>query len=101
VNIPGFVNDLRGQSIVTLSQNELDLLLEISQSVREQDTLMSGKIRILQIDGMVVVQEKTPNGEYLIRKMKSGKEANSFFDERLATYENMWDGCGCKVDYFS
>ena len=24
-----------------------------------------------------------------------------FVDDRLAAYERMWDGCGCKIDYFA
>lgn len=27
-------------------------------------------------------------------------EARSFVDGRLETYDNMWNGCGCKVDYY-
>jgi len=32
--------------------------------------------------------------------MKNKKEADLFIDERMETYDRMWDGCGCKVDYY-
>jgi len=101
VEISGIVSQLTQRSIVTVSEDELQMLLEMGESVREKDTCLSGKIRILRIDDMVVVQEKIPQGAYLIRKMESREEADRFVDERLETYDRMWDGCGCKIDYFS
>jgi len=32
--------------------------------------------------------------------MKTKKEAEEFIKERLEIYNRMWDGCGCKVDYY-
>ena len=46
-----------------------------------------------------MVQEQTTNGEILVHEVGSEAAAQRVVDDRLATYERMWDGCGCKVDY--
>jgi len=33
--------------------------------------------------------------------MNSLKEAEDFVKDRLDFYERKWDGCGCKIDYYS
>lgn len=88
------------RDIVRLSKNDLDAVLMSCETLREQDTCMSGTIRILGIENRILVQEQTPQGDYLIREMASVEDANAFVDDRLETYDRMWDGCGCKIDYF-
>jgi hypothetical protein len=34
-----------------------------------------------------------------VRQMKPGEVAE-IDRETLADYDRMWDGCGCKIDYF-
>ncbi len=51
------------------------------------------------LDGYSLVQEETPDGQILLRRLGSREAAEEFVEDRLATYERMWDGCGCKVDY--
>jgi hypothetical protein len=41
---------------------------------------------------MFVVQEKTPERRIVVCVMPSIERAQSFVDERLATYDKMWDG---------
>ena len=87
------------QAILAIDEEELTALLEAAETVREADTCLSGWIRILSLDGHVLVQEQTTEGEILIRRMASLETAEYLVGDRLATYERMWDGCGCKVDY--
>ena len=55
----------------------------------------------MRINGLLVVQEKTTdNKAIVVRRFRSLDEAELFVEERLATYERMWDGCGCKIDYY-
>jgi hypothetical protein len=57
-------------------------------------------IRILSVDGTILIQEETPDREVLARAMATREDANTFVNKRLEIYERMWDGCGCKIDYF-
>lgn len=86
-------------AIVALDAEELPQLLELADVIREDDTCISGWIRILRINGSYAVQEQTPGGEILVRMLVSRKAAEHFIEDRLTVYERMWDGCGCKVDY--
>jgi len=96
---PDFVEQVDRQGLVTLDERSLHMLLETAEIVRDDDTCLAGRIRILFLDGFVMVQEQTQDGRVLLRRFGSRKAAESFVDDRLATYERMWDGCGCKVDY--
>ena len=49
--------------------------------------------------GLVVVQEQTSQGQLLGRVLPSVDEANRLVDDRLAAYDRMWNGCGCRIDY--
>jgi hypothetical protein len=35
----------------------------------------------------------------VIRRLTGAGEARALVARRLETYDKMWDGCGCKVDY--
>jgi hypothetical protein len=59
-----------------------------------------GYLRIyLCLRNIVLVQEETPDREVLVRIRPTREAAEEFVAHRLETYERMWDGCGCKVDY--
>jgi hypothetical protein len=94
--------ELQRRKVVVLDADDLMELLESAETIREDDTSIAGPIRILRIDRLIVVQETTTEKrEVVVRGFRSLEEAQSFVDQRLATYERMWDGCGCKIDYFS
>jgi len=93
------LDQLGRQAIVTLGPEDLGGLLESAETVREVDTGISGRIRVLAVADNVIVQEQTPKGEVLVRRMSSLEEAERFVEQRLVAYERMWDGCGCRIDY--
>lgn len=74
-------------------------LLVRAEVLRAEDTFLSGWIRVLRVDGGVVVQEEAPDGRILLRWRADRAAADRFVDQRLATYDRMWNGCGCRVDY--
>jgi hypothetical protein len=87
--------------VVKIDRDELVRVLEWAEAIRAEDTVLAGWIRILSLDGHVLVQEETPDRDILVRKLASIDAANGLVDGRLADYERMWDGCGCKIDYFA
>jgi hypothetical protein len=36
-----------------------------------------------------------------MRRLSDADEACQFVQRRLEDYERVWDGCGCKIDYYS
>lgn len=93
------IDQIEKQAILSLGPGDLPKLLEAADTIRADDTCLAGWIRILSIGGHVAVQEQTPDGEILLRRLASREAAERFVDRRLADYERMWDGCGCKIDY--
>ncbi len=101
MSISSLADDLRREKVVELAPEDLEPLLEASEVLREENTNLAGMLRILRHRGHVVCQEEHPeDGCILLRRMEDRAAAEAFVDDRLQTYDRMWDGCGCKVDYF-
>ena len=85
---------------VIISEFELNYLLSVSKLIIEENTYISDKIRLLKFNDDLIVQEKTMKDEFLIRVMHTEAEARELINHRFEIYNRMWDGCGCKVDYY-
>lgn len=83
---------LTGSSPARLAADELDALLGTAEVLREENTGVAGMLRVLLLNGRVLVQEQTPQRELLLRSRESVGEAMAFVDRRLKIYERMWDG---------
>jgi len=94
------ITKLQSQAPIPVDREILVGLLEAAEVLRQDNTCVAGWIRILSVDGVILVQEETPDGNALARRLPSIEDANDFVNERLASYERMWDGCGCKINYF-
>jgi hypothetical protein len=85
--------------VTVIDRDTLRELINAANVLREDDTHLAGRIRILGVGDSILVQEETPKSEVLVRRMPSLESAESFVNLRMQSYERMWDGCGCKVDY--
>ena len=94
------LNHIIKKKISILSAAEFKRLMESASVVEEKDTLISDYIRILNMNNSVLVQEISIKNEIIIRQLPSIESARKFIQERLEAYNKMWDGCGCKIDYF-
>ena len=92
---------LSGEKYIRLSPSELSVLLDHTETVEEHDTLISDTIRILLYKALYLIQETSNRQEILLRTANSLEAARQFVSERMDIYDKMWDGCGCKVDYYS
>jgi len=95
------LSKIENQPYVQIEESDLKNLLKRYKVYAEYNTLISDYIRILQIGDRIIVQERTISGEILLRKFKSLNTAQDFITQRMITYDKMWDGCGCKIDYYS
>jgi len=91
---------LKTEKYIVISANELAELLKSSKIVFEQDTRLRDYIRILQIDAHFILQETSNTGEMIIRSFENVIEAMNLVNDRLQIYDKMWDGCGCKINYY-
>jgi len=95
------IDSAKKKKYLIISEEELEELLSTSELLVEENTYMSDKIRLLKYRGQLILQEKTTKDEYIIRSMVTKEDAEKFINERLEIYNRMWDGCGCKVEYYS
>ncbi len=100
MNIPKAIASAKKKKYSIINEDELNYFLSRSSILIEKDTLISDKIRLLKFKDELILQEKSTKDEYLIRIMKTKKEAEEIIKERLEIYDKMWDGCGCKVNYY-
>ena len=95
------IKKLISEKIVTITNSELEELISQSEVIEEKNIVMCGFLRILVYDNHVIIQEQTDKKELVVRLAESIDEAKEFLMNRLEAYERMWDGCGCKINYFS
>ena len=100
MNLHKAVASAKKKKCLIISELELKELLALSKIIIEENTYISDKIRLLKFKDELILQEKSTKDEYLIRIMKTKKEAEEFIKERLEIYNRMWDGCGCRIDYY-
>jgi len=100
MNLERIISSVKKNKYLIISEPELNELLSHSKMIIEENTYISDKIRLLKFNDDLILQEKTTKDEYLIRVMKSKKETEELIKQRLEIYNRMWDGCGCKVDYY-
>ena len=100
MKISDVISSAKKKKFLTISRDELNDLLTQSQILIEENTYISDKIRLIKNNDELLIQEKTTKDEFLIRSMKTKKEAEDFIKNRLEIYNRMWDGCGCKVNYY-
>jgi hypothetical protein len=100
MNLEKVVSSAKRNKYLLISEVDLHELLSKSELILEENTYISDKIRLLKYKTDLLIQEKTTKHEYLIRVMKTKKEAEDFIKDRLEIYNRMWDGCGCKVKYY-
>jgi hypothetical protein len=100
MNLERIISSIKKKKFLMISEPELNELLSHSKMIIEENTYISDKIRLIEYENELFIQEKTTKDEYLIRIMSTKKEAELLIKERLEIYNRMWDGCGCKVNYY-
>lgn len=100
MGIQKIVDSTKKKNYSIIKKDDLEELLSQSKVIIEKDTLISDKIRLLKFEKELLIQEKTTKDEFIIRLMKTKKEAEDFIKQRLEIYDRMWDGCGCRVEYY-
>jgi len=95
-----YIMQIENFAYVIISEEQFEKLKKSSKLIYEENTLISDFIRIFQKNEFYIFQEKTPKGDILIRKFNNESEAKHLLNNRLDIYEKMWNGCGCRIDYF-
>lgn len=88
------------ETVVTLDPSEWSDVESSFQELERHPTLIAGDLLIARDgEGLVAVEEPSPQ-QRVVRRLAGDAEVRAFVKDRLDTYERMWDGCGCKVEYW-
>jgi hypothetical protein len=91
---------LRAERIVSLPVAEWAELAPHLETVERHATMLAGDLVIVRIGASLAAVEQPSVDTRLIRLLADADGAEQLVRRRLETYDKMWDGCGCKVDYF-
>jgi hypothetical protein len=92
---------LKAERVVRLTADEWSGIVDRFEEVQRHSTLVAGDLLIVRsVGGLAAVEQPSP-GERAVRRLDDEDEVRRFVADRLGRYERMWDGCGCKVDYYS
>jgi len=89
----------QGEIVVT-TPSEWEAVASAFEVLEEHDTQMAGMLWILRGPSGLVALEEPKRTERVLRPLHDPDQVRAFVDDRLATYERMWDGCGCRVEYY-
>ena len=93
-------NAFEDRRFLIISSEDLERILGEAELLEEIDTSLNKTIRLLQYHGRRIFPEYSFDGDIVVRPMESREAADALVQSRLDTYERMWDGCGCKINFF-
>jgi len=95
------VRRLEHERIVALTKDDWDSVASTFPLQERHATGLRGNLSIVRTTaGLAAVEEPTAD-QRVIRLLGGDEETSRFIADRLASYERMWDGCGCRIDYYS
>lgn len=100
MNIEELLRRLHRREIVPLSDEEWSGLEGYFEEVERHRTFVVGDLLIVRGEAGLAAVEQPAREKRVVRPLPSEEEKDRFVRKRLETYERMWDGCGCKIDYY-
>jgi len=90
---------LDAERIVDLPAATWNHLAPAVEEVERHATGLAGDLLIIRSAGGLAAVEQPAPDRRVVRRLAGAAEARTLVARRLETYDKMWDGCGCKVDY--
>lgn len=92
---------LGSQPVVIIAPADWPDLSAIFTEIERHDTGFAGALVLLQSEEGLAALEQPSAERWVVRRLGDRSEADRFVQDRLAQYERMWDGCGCRIDYYA
>ncbi len=86
------MDDRFTQPAVVIQSAEVEALLADHPLLKEVDSGMTGHIRVLQHSQGFILVEQDCRGQAWVRYRHEMSELDALIEDRLASYERMWDG---------
>jgi len=99
---PSELNDrMMTGDAVPLSADEWDAVAGDFEVLERHDTLVAGDLLVVATEHGPAAVERPRDDQRVVRLLGNDERVKSFVARRMAEYERMWDGCGCRIDYLS
>jgi hypothetical protein len=95
------IDRLNRQPIVELDVAEWEEIADQFEVTERHSTFIAGELLILRLEPGYAAVEQPAEDRRVVRRLENSDAVRSFVTSRLEEYERMWDGCGCKIDYYS
>jgi hypothetical protein len=92
---------LERERIVSLTRDDWMAVAPEFTEIERHATGVAGDLVIVRAGSAFAAVEQPTSDQCVIRRLPDDGAVRAFVGDRLASYERMWDGCGCKVDYFA
>ena len=91
---------LVAEPILRLAPDEWSEARAFCEVVERHSTGVVGELLIISTPSGFAAIEHPNATECVVRYVANPGEVRAFVDRRLEQYARMWDGCGCKIDYY-
>ena len=92
---------IREDPFVTMPATEWHALAPQVDEIERHATGLAGDLVVVRIGHHLAAVEEPSPRERVVRRFADADEMRRFVRGRRETYDRMWDGCGCRVDYYS
>jgi len=99
MNAQQVMRKLRSGGIVSLSSAEWERLAPRFEVLEIHETRLAGQLLLVRGPAGLAAVERPERGRRVIRPLADETAARAFVKDRLETYDRLWDGCGCHIDY--
>jgi hypothetical protein len=89
----------RGET-VRLTVAEQQEVLAIAERVDLPEAEFSGAPILVRVHDRLAALEQAGPDTWALRPLTGYREAKAFLERRRRELDRMWDGCGCRIDYF-
>lgn len=101
MNSQELIQQLKQGRVAALTTDEWDALAGEAEVLERHSTFIAGDLLIVKLGQTLAAVEQPSPTERVVRMLRGQSEAEGFVRQRLEEYERMWDGCGCKIDYYA
>ena len=70
------------------------------EEVERHATGLAGDLVLIRVGDTLAAVEAPEPGVRVVRRLGTPTAAAEFVTRRLGQYERMWEGCGCRIDYY-
>ncbi len=100
MNRTELAQELRREGLRALDAAEWAAIAPELDVVSSRPTFVAGELLVVRTEAGLAAVEAPDEGRRVVRLLGDEEAAEAFVRDRLATYERMWDGCGCRIDYY-